>query len=326
MSRQSGGKNSLFEKNFQAQFASLDKKLVKLEGRLQNVMLKSMSSTNKSNIYWNAVRREINDIYKEINIVYATWAKREIPKVYAKSIATQMKRINKMKSVQNVAKVSAKALATNPASRQIVRTLFEDAMRSMISATEAGKTNMFRVTRATQQTLISEGVIDLTVAEAFVEGNIRAGISTMSAELKKALSETIANERFVQAGSRKYKPSYYAQMVSRVKFHEAQAYSALATAGNYGTDLVIVSSHNTKTVICQEFEGKIFSKGGKDPRFPVLTQVPPFHVNCLHLLFPTFVSTLEMSGTLKSFSDFSLGKVNRPPNPAGFIPVSDRIA
>jgi hypothetical protein len=136
----------------------------------------------------------------------------------------------------------------------------------------------------------------------------------------------VAEKQFVQAGRYKYKPSYYAEMVSRTKFHEAHSYAAVATAGNYGTDLVIISAHNTRTEICLDYEGKVFSLSGGDQRFPRLDQFPPFHPNCLHLMFPQFESGMLVQGTLKQFSDFSLGKAARPPFPKSFIPVSKRGA
>ena len=69
-------------------------------------------------------------------------------------------------------------------------------------------------------------------------------------------------------------------------------------AYNYGTDLVEVSSHNTATKICIPFEGNIYSVSGKHPVFPPMTDVPPFHVSCLHLMYPTFESGLIAQGVL----------------------------
>ena len=134
----------------------------------------------------------------------------------------------------------------------------------------------------------------------------------------------VDNEMLVQAGSKRFKPNYYAELVARTKFHEAHSYAAIATCNNYGTDLVIISSHNTKTQICMDYEGKVFSLSGKDKRFPLLDMVPPFHPNCLHLMYPMFESAMEVDGTLNSFSDFSNGRVDRPPYPASFIPLTKR--
>jgi len=113
-------------------------------------------------------------------------------------------------------------------------------------------------------------------------------------------------------------------MVSRVKFHEAQSAAARQTAANYDTDLIRISTHNTTTAICQEYEGKIFSISGKDKRFPILDQSPPFHVNCLHYETVTFEESLLAQGALDKYSEFSLGETDRPPTDPGFVPVSKR--
>jgi hypothetical protein len=96
-------------------------------------------------------------------------------------------------------------------------------------------------------------------------------------------------------------------------------------ANNYGTDLVQVSSHNTTTKICMPYEGKVYSISGKDKRFPPLMNTPPYHPNCLHLIFPTFESGMIAQGTLDSFSAFSMGKISKPPLPASFKPISKRL-
>ena len=187
-----------------------------------------------------------------------------------------------------------------------------------------GKNNVTRITRLTQQSLLNERIIDATVAEAFNLGNLRKAATTLQTMFESDLLDMAANKRFVQAGSKKFTPSYYAEMVTRTKFHEAHSFAGLAQAKNYGTDLVQVSSHNTTTAICLPFEAKVFSVSGKDPRFPPLTETPPYHPNCLHLIFPTFESAMEVQGTLKAFSAFSEGRISRPPVPAGFVPIDKR--
>jgi hypothetical protein len=49
---------------------------------------------------------------------------------------------------------------------------------------------------------------------------------------------------------------------------------------------------------CIPFEGNIYSVSGKHPVFPPMTDVPPFHPNCLHLMYPTFESGLIAQGVL----------------------------
>jgi hypothetical protein len=319
-----GGPNSQFEKDFAKRFKPLSKRMKKLEDKLQKLMVSSIENGTTSAGYWRAVRKEIDKIYKDMNIVFDSWSNTHIPRRYRKSLSALQARIESAKLVTNTAKKSISQMLTSRATSQIVASLYDNAISSFAQASLLGKRNMYNLTRITQQTLLSESLIDVTVASGFELGNLRKAADAISGQLWSELWKAVDNKRFVQAGKFKYRPEYYAKLVARTKFHEAHSMAALSQASNYGTDLMQVSSHNTTTVICQQYEGKIFSISGKDKRFPTLTQVPPYHPNCLHLLFPTFESAMVVQGTLDSFSAFSKGDINRPPVPAGFIPIGER--
>ncbi len=177
----------------------------------------------------------------------------------------------------------------------------------------------------TQQKILTEKQIESTLfTELLQSGNITKASRQLTGAFWSEMYGAIKEDRFIQAGKYKYKPRYYADMVARVKFHEAQSEASVLQCGNYGTDLVQVSSHNTTTAICVPFEGKIYSVSGTSKMFPPLFDTPPYHPNCLHLIYPTFESAMEVQGTLDSFSAFSKGTISRPPIPASFIPISKR--
>jgi hypothetical protein len=79
----------------------------------------------------------------------------------------------------------------------------------------------------------------------------------------------------------------YAKMVARTTFAEAQTQATLDQCTRYENDLVQVSHHGTDCAICKEYEGKIYSISGNDPKCPKLEKKPPFHGNCEHGLNPT---------------------------------------
>lgn len=320
-----GGPNSKFEKDFNFRFKRLDKNLKKIENNIQNIIYGSLRNANVSSAYWNKINRELEKQYIKMNATFKSWAEKEIPMRYRRSIYAMQARINSAKAVLNTAKKTASDLLRTNASRNMMNALWTDAVQSMVSASTAGLTNLKRITRATQQVLINESLVDITLAAGFETTlDLRKAAAQLAGQLEAELFGVVDKRHFVQAGKYKYQPSYYAELVARTKFHEAQSAAARTQAFNYGTDLIQVSSHNTTTVICQEFEGKIFSVSGKDKRFPALTQSSPYHPNCLHLEFPTFESAMKVQGTLKSFSAFSKGNINRPPVPSGFVPVGAR--
>jgi len=326
-----GGPNSNFEKLFRSSVTGLSKSLDFRTKRITSILTKAYSNPQVSARYWNNVRRQLNVQYRAMDRLYSTWSKKNIPLAYKASVRELMNRLNRSKSIARRAKRSFMDIVTSPKSIQIQSILVKDAITDWVSSLTLGQSNVNRLTRRTQQTLLAESLIDSSVVKAVSSGNLMNNTfikslnmaDTLAAQLDE-LAVVIDGEKYVIAGSRRFKPKYYAEMVTRVKFHEAQAQGAIMTAGNYGTSLVQVSSHNTTTEICQQYEGMIFSISGKDKRFPVLQAVPPYHVNCLHLLFPMFESAMEADGTLKQWQDFSHGKTDKPPSPANFVPVDGR--
>lgn len=319
-----GGANSNFELDLNRRLKDLEKRIAKHQSNIKKILVEAYASPSKANSYWVAVRKKLDIEYKALASIYTTWSKIELPKAYRRSLAEIMGRLNRSKEIASRASRNFTQMATSTRATTISNALYLSANRDYIEALAQGKNEIFRITRRTQQLLVAESLIDEKVAEAIQAGNLAGANRQELVKLFKDASVMIENERFVMVNGRKYTPEYYAEMVSRVKFHEAQAYAAVETAGNYGTSLVKVSNHNTDTPICQVHENKIYSIGGKDSRFPTLQTVPPFHPNCLHLLFPTFESGMEATGTLDQWSNFSKGETGVPPAPKNFIPVSER--
>ena len=317
---------TIFEADMKKRLAPLTKKLRKIEDRITDVVQSSLKGAQRSTAYWHAVRRQIDGLYKEMVQVFDGWAQAEIPARYRRSLAAIQRRINQTKAITENAQKSITGMLSSQATRATSLALYSDAADSFLSAAITGRQNLHRFTRLTQQTLINESLLDLDVAAGIEFGDLRKAADSISNRLWSELHTMVDGQRYVQAGARKFTPEYYAEMVARTKFHESHTAAAVSQAANYQTDLLQVSSHNTPTAICIPFEAKIFSVGGIDNRFPPLTDTPPYHPNCLHLLFPTFVSAMEVQGTLDSFSEFSKGKISKPPVPASFVPVAQRTA
>ncbi len=323
-----GGPNSTFEKTYNAKFMRLDLRLKKLETKLLFILSNPNHVPDprvlRTATYWNALRAQINVVYRDMATITSNWIAEEIPWRYKNSLRLIQARIETTKAITNTAQKTIMGMLKATPTNQIVAGLVADANTTYRQALFAGRNNVHRITRATQQFLLNERIIDATVAEAFNLGNLGKASKALESMFDGELLDMAANKRFVQAGSKKFTPSYYAEMVTRTKFHDSHSFASLSQATNYGTDLVQVSSHNTTTAICLPFEAKIFSISGKDSRFPPLTEAPPFHPNCLHLIMPTFESAMEVQGTLDSFAAFSQGAISRPPVPAGFVLISDR--
>jgi len=314
-----------FEKDFKTRFLPLTKKLSRIELRIQQVLYDALKYNRASTIYWNKIRRRLTALYREMNMIFSQWSRDQIPVVYRRSMRLIDARIKSMKSITEIGRRGFLEVLNTRASSQIVQNLYRSASEAFLDASVMGRKNMFTITRLTQQTLINESLIDITVAQGMEMGNLRRAANAMTGQLWGELYELAENQQFVQAGKMRYNPRKYAELVARTKFIEAHSQAALVTASNYDTDLVQISSHNTNcTGVCIDYEGMIFSISGKSKLFPPLYAIPPYHPRCLHLMFPTFISMMETQGTLESFSAFSKGEISRPPIPANFIPIAER--
>lgn len=315
-----------FEREFRDAIAPMTQKLGQIEDQIQQSLLAGLQGAERSVGYWRKLDNQLKALYAQMQSVFDNWVKREIPDIYKNALVRVDQQISKLGALANKAKQGLPAMLSSRATTQLAAALYSDASNGFLASILTGQNNVRRFTRLTQQVLLQEGVIDIAVAGGIELGNLRRAITTISGKLSAELFKMVDEKLFVQAGSRRYRPRDYAEIVARTKFHEAQAAASLSQAQNYGTDLVQVSSHNTTTEICIEYEGKVFSISGNDPRFPKLDNTPPYHPNCLHLLFPTFEGAMVQQGTLESFSAFSKDEISRPPTPSGFIPVSQRKA
>jgi len=327
-----GGKHSRFEKDMTASIKILEVSIQKRTNKISAILVRAYSEPNPTSKYWAAVRRDLNVQYRELQAIYSKWSNKNIPAAYKSAMRDLFKQLNRSKDIARRSKRSYLDLVNSPRSNRIQNVLVKDAIADWTLSLKKGQTNLNRMTRKTQQALVKQSFVDTSVVKAIGTGNLMNNTFIKSINMSDTLAgalnevaEIIDGEKYVIAGSRRYRPKYYAEMVTRVKFHEAQSLAAVGTAGNYGTSLLQVSSHNTSTAICLDYEGKIFSIGGKDNRFPPVETLSPFHVNCLHLMFPTFESGLEVNGGVEKWSEFSKNKIDRPPSPANFIPVKDRL-
>lgn len=316
--------SSAFEAEFSKAITPLMKSLRKVEKDIYGLVIKSIGNSRMGAAYWNVQKKELNKLYSKMNAIFKKWSEKELPRRYARSLGLIQKRIAASKFILETGKKGFTELLKTQASVQIMRGLVDSSVESFLSSSIAGRQSLKNLFITTQQTLINESMANIAVSTGFQMGDLRQAKTLLKALFETPAWEAVEKRQFVQAGKFKYRPHYYAELVARTKFHQAHSQAALVQGLNYGTDLQQISTHNTTTRICIPFEGKIFSMSGLDKRFPPLTDSPPFHPNCLHLMFPAFESALQVQGTLKEFSEFSLGQAARPPLPSRFIPISER--
>lgn len=304
----------------------LSQRLSSLTVKLDKTVQSTITNPERSAAYWTGKRKEVNSIYSDMEESYSKWTVTNLPKSYNDSVYKSMKKAGRSAAPYGIEpKKNATDFTNGQYSKATKSILTEDAIRDYATASSLGQKNVNRYLSEAQK---AANALYLA-GEEVNSANIIAALSANPAT--KKIVDNMINSRYVQVIDkngipRNYKPKYYAEMVQRVKWHEAQSAAVRGVAANYNTDLIRVSAHNTTTEICQQYEGKVMSLSGKEKGFPIADQVPPYHVNCLHFITPVFIETLRATGTEQEFKDFGSGKTDAPPFPSSYVPVSDREA
>lgn len=178
--------------------------------------------------------------------------------------------------VTALAKIPTKGMYNS----QTVPLMIRHAIADFSEALTSAQKNFNRFIRRTQQTLISEAEVTTAIARGLgVEGTTEAAKKLLVKEFGK-----ISHGNVININGRKYQVDKYAEMVARTRAREANSQAVVKSAADFGQDLVQVSSHNTTSKICQEYEGRIFSISGRSDKYPKLEATAPFHPNCLHVI------------------------------------------
>lgn len=128
---------------------------------------------------------------------------------------------------------------------------------------------------------------------------------------------------FVDKAGRNWSLHTYGNMVCRTTSRQAEVLAVLTADEEH--DLYKISSHGTTCKVCAPFEGRVYSRSGKDPNFPPLAaafgKIDPngaddltnsylnIHPNCLHVLMP-WSTVGRTDEEIKETQDFSSFKKN----------------
>ena len=126
---------------------------------------------------------------------------------------------------------------------------------------------------------------------------------------------------FVDKAGHRWSLHTYLGMATRTTRRQAEITAVLTADPEH--DLYKISSHNTVCPLCAPYEGRVYSRSGRDPDFPPLAaafgKIDPngaddlsntwlnIHSNCLHVLMPWTDAgmTEEEIAKVKEFSSFA---------------------
>ena len=282
--------DSSFQKSFTSSFGAY-KSVIERSARRITALVDEVTRHPKSSAaYWTQVTYTIDREYGIMQAALQKWARSVLPSEYARQIADAVETMAKAEQMVYKAADIVASIEAQKSTAAITAKLGRDAVADMAKALNDGKAIVKRLTRATQQEILEESFLDSALGEAYKRGDIREFTEILyeNRPETKAWRDMILQGKLVEVNGKHFQPDYYAELVARTKFHEVQSLASLDVADNVGSDLVIVSNHNTTTPMCKEHEGKVYSISGTHPKYPKLVDKPPFHPNCLHTLHVTF--------------------------------------
>lgn len=316
---------SAISKKNEKRAKKLVEQLKSIDNRLDDIIRTIATTRETSSAFWSAINRDIRAEYTKAQIISANWTNEQIPIVYREQIRVQLTKI-KSKTIRIPNPTNYTQFINTDIAKQSLASLIGETNATFATGYQTGQKTILRMASLTQQINVEEKEIEKAIARGFIEkGTANESTKQVRNELlKKSLDGkyiTIINKN---GDPMSFKIKSYANLVARTKLQEASTQAVVNTTIRVGGDLIQVSSHNTTTPICQEFEGKIFSLTGNDPDFPKATALSPFHPNCLHSISTVFREALEIQKTLDQYIDFSQGETEIHPTRKSHIPVSQR--
>ena len=91
----------------------------------------------------------------------------------------------------------------------------------------------------------------------------------------------------ISVGKRSFKLSSYMKIVVEQEISSKFNIALFKHAKRNGAIGIRISDHNTKTKLCEQYEGKTyyFANNGLDA---LKDGLPPFHINCKHFIIPVY--------------------------------------
>ena len=91
----------------------------------------------------------------------------------------------------------------------------------------------------------------------------------------------------ISVGKRSFHLSSYLRLVIEQEVRTKFNFALFSKAIKDGAIGIRISDHNTKTALCDQYEGKtyLFEKDGLSA---LKDGLPPFHINCKHFIIPIY--------------------------------------
>lgn len=241
------------------------------------------------------VQEKIGELIKMLNRSATKWAKVAVPEAYNKGREVAETRLEILGAERNEE-------FPKEAHKQSIEREIEETIDILIRANLSIKLNvamyLYIVSQASRRIMQiqefdfrDEAFVSELLDDAITAGETRAYAKNTVLNYMKA---EVGEGNFIRIRGRNYNMKKYADLVAKTRLRTVQTESVLNSCKEYENDLVEVSAHGADDIICEPYEGGIYSLSGKHTTYPYLDAYPPWHPRCQHHIRPTSEAALEV--------------------------------
>ena len=178
-----------------------------------------------------------------------------------------------------------------------------DDSESLMQVLDAHSLQVKKRINNINNTMLSQSGAKYTQAVNDVTGQVVAGIKTPQQALRQVASKWAEEgvPAMVDSLGRLWSTEAYVSMVTRTSANNIANEMQDARMDEYGNDLVEVSSHAGARPLCEPYQGRIFSRSGKDKNYDGLDDTSVgeaaglFGINCNHFKYPYIAGITEQT-------------------------------
>ena len=216
---------------------------------------------------------KIKDIIRTADPAVKEWIANAIPNAYITGLNVGDKELGK--KVKNITREDLTTLKDLSVHAEAVNVLMSDAYLDFASG-------MNGLVRGAERQINEATKLQ---ARAKITSNILTGMDIRNA--KKDIMSVLGDKGFsvlTDRGGNTWTLKRYSEMLART--HTIRSYNdaTINRAGQFGVDLVQISTHGGSCPLCTPYEGNIYSLSGSNSVYPRYDIGLPIHPNCTHNL------------------------------------------
>ena len=256
-------------------------KLIEIYQRAQRQLIKAIQdlpeSWPRTQVYKKIILAQVNEILADLKRQTKKWSKSAIPLAYDAGVQNTKKELLKLKldpDYEDQVLAATMSKIHKPAIEVIAQNFTDD----MFGAIDYVGRNIYDQVRTIGLNITADhlttGVTWKETRDAMLAQLEAEGITCLRDKLNRPMAL-----------------DWYSALVARSTSREATNRGTMNTMTEAEEDLVMISEHAGSCGVCAQYQGRVFSIGGKSKDFPPLSAAftPPYaniHPNCRHVITP----------------------------------------